>query len=275
MDVTESSSTGGSRGGGGSDEPPVVKPLMRNGYRRLAKVELQIADAAMLDGPAIVERARQRDEGAPNFLGPEALVYFIRDAVGNGEERIRDGLIRELLERCNPHFRGTFRGFSREDREDLQGEVLRMIVEDLLASDDRGDFMQVRFWSYLKRRCIDACRVTFRHTEDTESLETGFLGEGGSEGQTRLDREVDPQLSPEALAMISEALKQLPQNLRHVFLLRHYVGMKIGTDSLADDDGGELTIAAQFGRTGRTIRNWLNEASRLLAEFQEEQDDGK
>ncbi len=144
-----------------------------------------------------------------------------------------------------------------------------------MASDDRGDFMQVRFRSYLKRRCIDACRVTFRHAEDTESLETGFSGEGGSEGQTRLDQEVDPQLSPEALAMISEALKQLPENLRHVFLLRHYVGMKIGPDSLADDDGGELTIAAQFGRTGRTIRNWLNEASRLLAEFQEEHDDGK
>ena len=61
MDVTESSSAGGSRGGGGSDEPPVVKPPTRNGYSRLAKVELQIADAVMLDGPAIVKRARQRD----------------------------------------------------------------------------------------------------------------------------------------------------------------------------------------------------------------------
>ena len=75
--------------------------------------------------------------------------------------------------------------------------------------------------------------------------------------------------------MRSEAVKQLPPELRHVFLLRHYVGMKIGPDSLADDDGGELTIAAQFGRTGRTIRNWLHEASRLLAEFQEKHDDGK
>lgn len=275
MDVTESSSTDGSRGAEGSDEPPVVKPLTRNGYTRLAKVELQIADAVMLDGPAIVKRARQRDEGAPDFLAPEALVYFIRDAIGNREERIRDGLIRELLERCNPHFRGTFRGFSREDREDLQGEVLTMIVEDLFAPDDRGDFMQVRFWSYLKRRCIDACRVTFRHAEDTESLDTGFSGEGGSEGQSKLDREVDPRLSPEELAMISEALDQLPRHLRRVFVLRRYIGMKIGPDSLVKDEDGEPTIAAQFGRTGRTIRNWLNEASRLLAEFQETHDDGK
>ena len=74
--------------------------------------------------PAIVERARQRDEDAPDFLAPEALVYFIRDAIENEDERTRDGLIRELLERCNPHFRGRFRGVSREDREDLQGEVL-------------------------------------------------------------------------------------------------------------------------------------------------------
>ena len=275
MDATESSSTGDLRAGGGSDELPVVKPLTRNGYRRLAKVDLQIADAVTLDGTAIVERARLRDEGAPDFLAPEALVYFIRDAVRKGDERLRDRLIRELLERCNPHFCGRFRGFSREDREDLQGEVLKMIVEDLFSPDDRGDFMQVRFWAYLKKRCIDACRVTFRHAEDTESLETGYSGEGGSEGQTKLDREVDPQLSPEELVMISEGLKQLPQNLRYAFLLRHYVGMKIGPDRLADDDGGELTIAAQFGRTGRTIRNWLNEASRLLAEFQEKHDDGK
>ena len=194
---------------------------------------------------------------------------------GSGEERIRDRLIRELLERCIPHFRGAFRGFSREDREDLQGDVQRMIVEDLFAPDDRSDFMQARFWSYLKRRCIDVCRVMLRHAEDTESLETGFSGDGESEGQTKLDREVDPQLSPEELAMISEELKQLPRDLCRVFLLHHHVGMKIGPDGLVDDDKGDLTIAAHFGRTGRTIRNWLKEASRLLTEFQEKHDDGK
>ena len=56
MDVTESSSAGGSRGGGSSDEPPSVKPLTRNGYERLEKVEQQIAGAMRLDGPAIAER---------------------------------------------------------------------------------------------------------------------------------------------------------------------------------------------------------------------------
>ena len=275
MDVPESSSVSVSRGDRGSDGPPVVNPLTRNDYTRLPKIEQQIAGAVTLDGPAIVKQAQQRDESAADYLAPEALVYFIRDAIGRGEGRIRDGLIRELLERCIPHFRGAFRGFSREDREDLQGDVQKMIVEDLFAPDDRSDFMQTRFWSYLKKRCIDACRVMFRHTEDTESLETGLSGEGGSEGQSKLDREVDSQISPEALAMLSEGLEQLPRNLRRVFLLRHYVGMKIGPDSLVKDEDEEPTIAAQFGRTGRTIRNWLKEATRLLAEFQEKHDNGK
>ena len=67
-------------------------------------------------------------------------------------------------------------------------------------------------------------------------------------------------------------VKKLPLRLRRVFLLRHYVGMKIGSDNLAKDEAGELTIAAHFGRTGRTIRNWLKEADRLLTEFQEKHD---
>ena len=272
MDATEPSKMGSSTGGGGPDQPPVIEPLTRGGYKRLAKVERQIGEAVKVDGRALVQRSRQRDEAAPDFLSPEALAYFIRRAIRNDEVRIRDDLFRELLERCIPHFRGKFRGFSREDREDLQGEAQKMIIEDLFAKDDRGDFMQVRFWKYLERKCIDACRVALRQTEDTESLETSYSGDGVSEGLTELDKQVDHQLSPEELAMISEELERLPSRLRHVFLLRHYVGMKIGSDQLGKPKGGELTIAAQFGRMGRTIRNWLNEANRLLAEDREKYD---
>ena len=274
MDVTENSSANNSVCGGGSDEPAGVEPLTRSGFMRLAEIERQISEAVPLDWPTLVGRAQQRDEADPDFLSPEALVYFIRQAIRNGDVRNRDNLFRELLVRCNPHFRGKFRGFGPEDREDLQGEVQRMIIEDLFRKDDRSDFMQVRFWTYLERKCIDACRAMFRQTDDTESLETGLSGEGVSEGLTRLEVEVDEQISPEDFTTISKELEKLPPRLRHVFLLRHYVGMKIGTDNLDKDkdEGRELTIAAHYGRTGRTIRNWLKEADRLLAEFQEKND---
>ena len=254
-----------------ADEPPVVEPLGR-GYKRLLEVERQIADALDLEPEPLLRGARERVERVLGPLAPEALVYFIRRAVRNEEERIRDELLRELLERCNPHFRGKFRGFSQQDREDLQGEVQRVIIEDLFARDDRSDFMQVRFWSYLEKKCVDACRAAWRQTEDTESLETGYSGDGASEGSTRLHQEVDRQLSPEDFSMISEALEHLPPRLRQVFLLRHYVGMKIGSDDPSEAEGQELTIAARFGCTGRTIRNWLKQADRLLAEFREKHD---
>ena len=147
-----------------------------------------------------------------------------------------------------------------------------VIIEDLFARDDRGDFMQVRFWSYLDKKCIDACRAALRQTEYTESLETGYSVDGKSEGSTKLHQGVDPQLSPEELAMISEGVGHLPPRLRHVFLLRHYVGMNIGPDDPSVAEGKELTIAAEFGCTGRTIRNWLKQADRLLAELQEKHD---
>ena len=83
--MTESSSVSGSARGGGSDESPLVEALTRNGYVRLAQVERQIGEAVTLDGATLVERAQQRDEAAPDFLAPEALVYFI------GSTRIRMG----------------------------------------------------------------------------------------------------------------------------------------------------------------------------------------
>ena len=269
MDDTESSSSIGAGGGRHSIKVPIVEPLTRSGYVRLARVERQIEQAAALEKTALVVRARQRDECDSSFLAPEAIIYFIRQAIRIGDVRFRDDLFRELLERCNPHFRGKFRGFGREDREDLQGEVQRMIIEDLFAQDDRSDFMQVRFWTYLERKCIDACRAALRQTANIESLDTGHFGDSVSEGLTKIDQEIDRQLPPEEFAIISAGLELLPPRLRRVFLLRHYVGLKIGSDNLSNAEGKELTIAAQFGCTGRTIRNWLKEADRLLADFRE------
>lgn len=252
-----------------ADEPPSVSPLTRRGYRRTKATQRQIADALGLGVAELVARAQQRDDRRSEFLSAEALVYFIRRADGAGDKKTRDALIREILDRSIKFFRGQFRGCSKEDREDLQGEVITGLVEDLLDPGDRGDFMQARFWLYLKRKTVDASKAIFEHSGDTESLDTGFSGEAESEGQTKRDIQADKRLSPEEMTMLSEGLATLPPFLRLVFLLRHYVGMKIGADSPADDPPDELTLARRFDRSGRTIRNWLKEAEALLARFRE------
>ena len=286
MDMTGSLSAGGSAGGGGPDEPPVVEPLTRNGYKRLPEVERQIAEALSLRGCELVGRARRREEGSSDFLSAEALVYFIRRAIRGEDRRIRNDLFRELLERCNPQFRGKFKGFGPEDRQDLQGDVHLSIVEDLFAEDDRSDFMQVRFWTYLERKCTDARRARFgrkkkrkpkgegtdRDKEEAENREIEWTREGVVEGLSILKEEVDRRLSLEDLATIGQALGRLPPQLRQVFLLRHYFLMKIGSDDRANAADEEPTIAQQFRCTGRTVRNWLKEADKLLADFREKHD---
>jgi hypothetical protein len=252
-----------------ADEPPSVSPLTRRGYKRTAAARQQIADALGLTAAELIERAQQRDEAATDHLSAEALVYFIRRADGAGDRKTRYVLIRELLERCNVFFRGQFRGCGREEREDLQSTVITALVEDLLDPGDRGDFMQARFWLYLKRKTISACETAFRHSGDTESLDTPFSGDAEAEGQTKLDALADKRLSPEEVTMLSEALATLPPRLRQVFLLRHYVGMNVGADNPADDPPDEVTLARQFDCSGRTIRNWLKEAEALLARFRE------
>ena len=257
-----------------ADEPAFVKPLTRGNYKHLPEVERQIADALALGSEALVKRAQQ-NESAPDFLLAEVLVYFIRLAIRNDDTETRNALCRELLERCRPHFRGKFQRFSQQDREDLQSEVMEKVIEDLFATDDRGDFMQVRFWMYLERRCIDARRTALHYSNNTESLDANYSDNGASEGQARLETVVDPRLSPEEFAMISEELAKLPQHLRDVFLMRHYLDMQIGPDDSAEAAGDELTIAAHFGCTGRTIRNRLKKAHRLLDGFPREKHNGE
>lgn len=248
------------------ERPSPVRPLTRRGYERLPETERQIAEAAVLDEKALLARAQHRDEGESQYLAPETLVHFIRRADRNKDFKLRDDLFRELFGRCTPFFRGQFRAFDKNTREDLQQEVLKKVVEAILAPDDRADFLEVRFWKFMRARAIDACRSMFAQTDDKESLDTGYLGEGESEGRTKLESQVDGKLSPEKLAMVSEGLAKLPPNLRQVFVLRHVVGMAIGGDD--PDDGppaGKLTLAQHFGCSGRTIRNWLKKADALLA----------
>ncbi len=146
------------------------------------------------------------------------------------------------------------------------------MIEDLFAEDDRSDFMQVRFWKYLERKCIDARRARFgrkkkkkrkgedadRDKENLDNRETEWTREGVVEELVALEEEVDRRLSIEDLAMIDQALGRLPPQLRQVFLLRHYFLVKIGSDDLASAGGAQPTIAQQFGCTGRTVRNCLN-----------------
>lgn len=259
-----------------AEASPLVRPLTRRDYVRTEATQRQIADSLGLDPEGLIVRAQQRDKDAPDYLSAEALVYFIRRADSGADGKTRDALIRELLERCTVFFRGQLRGCkNEEDRRDLQSAVITNLIEDLLAPDDRGDFMQVRFWRYLKRRTISVWNKFTRNAGKTESLDVPAIDEDGAEGGTKQDLLTDDGLTLEQLTTISGALAKLPPNVRRAFILRHAFGVKIGADNLTDDPPNEVTLARHFGCSGRTIRNWLKEAETRLSGFREKYHDDK
>lgn len=248
---------------------PTVRPLTRRNYKRTELTQQQICNGLSLSATELIMRAQQRDKTAADQLTEETLVYFIRQADRAADRKTRDALIRELLDRCNVYFRSQFRGRTKEEREDLQGAVITALVKDLLDTGDCGDFMEVRFWLYLKRKSISANNAMGQHANDIESLDTVYSDDTKSGGGTKLDTLADERLGPEDLAMLAEAIATLPLKLRKVFLLRHYVGMNIGEDNPVDDPPNKVTLAQHYNCTGRTIRNWLKEAEALLAPFRE------
>jgi len=254
---------------GESVSPSIVEPLTHHGCKRLPQVDREIRDAIALEDTALIERTKQRDKIASPSLSPEAIVYFIRRGSKNGDRQITNLLFIELFERCVQFFRGQFRGFDEETRQELQQSVLVAVTEDLLASDDRGDFAQVRFWPYLKTQTIDACRKAFRDADSTESLDAPYPGGVESEGRRELDRLRDKKLSPEELAVLSQELERLPPKLRKVFVMRHALGFAIGSDDPNADDPKDPTLARHFNVSGRMIRNWLTQADDLLASVRE------
>jgi DNA-directed RNA polymerase specialized sigma24 family protein len=248
------------------DEPQLEDPLPRRRYHPTTAVLRQIEEASTLDITALVARAQLRNKHGPEYMSEEAIVYFIRKALTKGDRSALNGLCRELLERCTPYFRGKFFDFSPEEQEDAQGDVMKRVLEDLFAQGRNAEFMQARFWFYLRRRTVEVFRLACRGRRGCESLDVSCSED--SDGPSRLDMLTDSRLTPEQWATISDGLAILPSPLREVFFLRHYVRMKIDSD-----DPNELTLAKHFGRTGRTIQNWMDQANVRLAGFKEKQND--
>jgi RNA polymerase sigma factor (sigma-70 family) len=185
------------------------------------------------------------------FIETEALVYFIRRAHAQGDKGTINALFKVLLSRTIAFFRGKIRGFDPETRRDIQQDVMRRLIEDLLCEDDRGDFAQVAFWTYLERKTIDACRAHAAQWKNVH-LAGNLIDE--DEADDVLDRLVD-QPSDDILedALIAKIdVSRLPDHLRRIIVMRYVMRMT------------EKEIAGHIAKTDRTVRTWLVEAKERL-----------
>lgn len=246
----------------GADPPVEIPPLTRNGYTRTPRTERDIQKLWHAGHRRLADAFSSPDDDLPDRYSTEALIFFIRRAVFSGERVVAEDLFECLMKRCRPAFAKAFRANDEAEREDLQSEVLADIIRLLLAEDDSGDFLQSRFWLYLRRRIVTARRDWLRAR--ARMLLSADLAVEDEEG-TAIDQELaSSELTPEDRAILSDALARLPQPLRELVILRFYEGWRVGDESSDTKSGAEPTLSEFYKITPRAVRKRLAKAQELL-----------
>ena len=150
----------------------------------------------------------------------------------------------------------------------MVAEVFERILD--LASD-RGDFLQVRFWKGIERITVDVFRKQVKQF-DTES--SGDYDQAAIDDLTQRGAVVVPTafagrpVESKAVdnVLIEAALHQLEEPILSAYLLRYHMEWPI-----EDKDPAVQTISQHFGKTPRTIRNWLSKADVILEAWRGEQ----
>jgi hypothetical protein len=232
-------------------------------------VERQIIEALALDPPALVERAKVRDRQHPRFLREECLVYLIRERGRDGDmRRLASDLAGELLARIEGYLGRELRRLGPDHFEEASDEVVARLFERITdVHSDLGDFAQVSFWTFLAAKVSDAYRkhLTWIRKEQSEIAPAWVHGSepaGASEQPGEADWEPEPASGPglDGKLMTEELLSALPEHY-YVMMKLHLAGWPI--ESRNDS---EQTISRYFGKTSRTINNWLRDAQRQLAQ---------
>ena len=242
-------------------------------YQRLPEVDKQIRMALELDVKDLITRATVSDESSRDFLKEEALVYLIRHYHREYDRRAVNDLTEVLLGRFASWVGSKLWTLGNEAAEDGYGYVVERLFTQILDLDgNRGDYLQVRFWRALKRltaRAFGEQLRQWKRIQNSSSLDSlaGYDGEDSDEAgygwKVKLPdaatcRSAESQVTDDIF--IRQAMNQLEEPFRSAFLLRHYHGWPIESQ-----DPAVPTISQRFGKTPRTIRNWLNKADEQLS----------
>lgn len=252
-------------------------------YQRTEAVEKQIRFALDLEPAAVIEAARIRDYRAPNYLQEECLVYLIREYKSRGERRVIEKLSEILLQRCAKYINGGVRNLRSEpgDHSRTVERAFRDVVEELFSQildleSDKGDFLQVRFWVVVDNLRIGAFN---RYLEDLKrakaavawDLVAGYEqrteeGEGrkgrkyrGSDSEPPQEADLSAGQRIAYLDTAREVLDHVGEPYRTAFILRHYYDWPIESENERSP-----SISRYFGKTPRTIGDWLKRAKEAI-----------
>lgn len=244
---------------GDDDDPSFLPPLTHNGYTRFEKTEGDIRDLLALPPAELASAFVETDEAHPEYRCSEALVFFTRRSHRGRDSATCNRLFALLTLRCQIYFRSAIRGLDPEARRDVQQEVLTDLARLILAGDDRGDFLESRFLTYLKRETARA-RGRMRLALHRAPLIGNMVEDAAAEDAFIANHRREEQLAEADRARVREAVDALPAQLRELVILRYFSGWQIGDERNAAADESRITLAKKYDVTPRTIQNWLAKA---------------
>lgn len=285
----------------------MVQPLKKRQadgslYKRRPKVEKELEGLEKLTLLDIVALAKESGQGNQTTVSSEAIVYFLRrEARRSNTGPGVDGLISVLINRSEAALKRHIIGaFDELQREEICRAVIDRMVDEIIDPSERADYAEVNFNDWLAHNRIDACRKQMpkaarmeRLSDSIEDLvedemEIVLASEDSatpeptpeiacalveSREKARLPQQIEAsEFAPEDRYRIAAAVRgaKLAPNVLDAFLLHHYWSMPIDSK-----DPNKHTLVKHFGKSEKTIRNWLGCAEEAFVKLRGETNEGE
>ncbi len=231
-----------------------LRPLQTVKYYRSEEVIAQIQWLSSLSLSEIVKLAQERSDASSYVVKEETLVYLLREAHKIDNLELADELSESLLKRIAPSIRRAtifIKNSSETHWEQCVEEINHRVLLSLIDCSAKNEFWELKFWLCLKRIEING-NEKYRRIIENEWNPAVYTDESGGEIST-MDQRADPDSSRfQERLEAKEALGNLPLKLLKTAKL------------LFEEDWSQQEVAAYFGVTDKTIRNWLTTIRKTL-----------
>lgn len=244
----------------------MIRPLTKRTvdgrpYTRRPNVEAQIQALASISARELERRASIQAVASPDFVSPEALMYFVRNTAPGAH---RDQLTLLLLQRVAlraprpSDSGGQTDSLTRTNiRDDMVDHFIDLLVTDWASRDERLDFYEVGFYRAIAKDRTDASLRHWARENRSEELEfdepeVAEAAEVMTGGYNPFD--ADELDKKDYRRLLDEAIDSLPEFQRGIVeMLRQGVPIESKDPSVG-------SISKVLKKTEKTIRTHRDKA---------------
>ncbi|WP_295406791.1 hypothetical protein [uncultured Thiocystis sp.] len=232
-------------------------------YERDSKIEVLIAELAVLPHDELIARAGITERSDPGYIPSECLVYFIRASRHDDNEAWFERLYRILMRRV---LRSLPKAESLTDgvvRDEVFGRFVELLSADRANHVDKLDYFEVRFDDALKKMRLVVQKKAWLNKKRSQPLEydeeSGDLSPeveaaAGSHDPFAASDFDDPAFR----SRLDAAIEVLPTEQSRII---HMLTQGFPIDSKEPD---VMTITKALGRSEKTIRTYRDKAFAAL-----------